>query len=318
MIAPADRVVVIEANPRASRTVPIVAKATGRDVVADAVRCALGATLAEVGLQPGLPDAPLVAVKAPIGSLWRLPAWIGGWARDALHRRGAGPGPDHATALEAARRGRGGPPGGRRSGERPRGLTAAEERPSRLRYGGSRTATVPSSRRQANSRTVRRDGPWLSPPARASIGDGPDPVGAGQPIGSPTPSPLDEQVACRIRRASGGAGVPGATWRGDRHPPPQVAAVPADHRAQRPCSCRTWLMVIAVNALPKFAFGGPGRSARPGWWPGSGYRRRWRRGRTATAAASRSSRPPRRRTRSPAGRRSRSALVRRRALELCP
>ena len=42
MIAAGDRVVVIEANPRASRTVPIVAKATGLDVVAAAVRCALG------------------------------------------------------------------------------------------------------------------------------------------------------------------------------------------------------------------------------------------------------------------------------------
>ena len=74
MIVAGERVVVIEANPRASRTVPIVAKATGRDVVAAAVRCALGATLAEAGWSPGLAlDAALVAVKTPIGSLWRLP-----------------------------------------------------------------------------------------------------------------------------------------------------------------------------------------------------------------------------------------------------
>jgi carbamoyl-phosphate synthase large subunit len=74
LIVADDRIVVIEANPRASRTVPIVAKAKGRDVVAAAVRCALGATLAEVGWSPGLaPDAPLIAVKTPIGSLWRLP-----------------------------------------------------------------------------------------------------------------------------------------------------------------------------------------------------------------------------------------------------
>jgi carbamoyl-phosphate synthase large subunit len=74
MIVAQERIVVIEANPRASRTVPIVAKATARDVVADAVRCALGASLADVGLRPGLaPDAPVVAVKAPVGSLWRLP-----------------------------------------------------------------------------------------------------------------------------------------------------------------------------------------------------------------------------------------------------
>ncbi len=74
MIAAGDRVVVIEANPRASRTVPIVAKATGLDVVAAAVRCALGSSLAEAGLSPGLAaDGPRVAVKAPVGSLWRLP-----------------------------------------------------------------------------------------------------------------------------------------------------------------------------------------------------------------------------------------------------
>jgi carbamoyl-phosphate synthase large subunit len=74
MIAAGDRIVVIEANPRASRTVPIVAKATSLDVVAAAVRCALGASLADVGLAPGLAaDGDLVAVKAPVGSLWRLP-----------------------------------------------------------------------------------------------------------------------------------------------------------------------------------------------------------------------------------------------------
>ncbi|HET7520086.1 MAG TPA: ATP-grasp domain-containing protein, partial [Candidatus Limnocylindria bacterium] len=105
MIVAGDRVVVIEANPRASRTVPIVAKATGRDVVADAVRCALGASLADVGLPPGLsPDAPLVAVKAPIGSLWRLPgvdAALGPEMRSTGEVLGLAP--SYAAALEAAR-----------------------------------------------------------------------------------------------------------------------------------------------------------------------------------------------------------------------
>ncbi len=75
MIAAEDgRMIVIEANPRASRTVPIVAKATGRDIVAAAVRCALGFTLAEAGLEQGLAvDGPMVAVKARVASLWRLP-----------------------------------------------------------------------------------------------------------------------------------------------------------------------------------------------------------------------------------------------------
>jgi len=74
IVADDGRLIVIEANPRASRTVPIVAKATGRDVVAAAVRCALGATLGEAGLEAGLAtDGPMVAVKAPVDSLWRLP-----------------------------------------------------------------------------------------------------------------------------------------------------------------------------------------------------------------------------------------------------
>jgi carbamoyl-phosphate synthase large subunit len=105
MILAGDRVVVIEANPRASRTVPIVAKATGRDVVADAVRCALGASLADVGLRPGLAqDAPLVAVKAPIGSLWRLPgveATLGPEMRSTGEVLGLAIG--YEAALEAAR-----------------------------------------------------------------------------------------------------------------------------------------------------------------------------------------------------------------------
>jgi carbamoyl-phosphate synthase large subunit len=104
MIVAGERVVVIEANPRASRTVPIVAKATGRDVVSAAVRCALGATLAEAGWAPGLAaDAALVAVKTPIGSLWRLPGvdtTLGPEMRSTGEVLGLAP--DYAGALAAA------------------------------------------------------------------------------------------------------------------------------------------------------------------------------------------------------------------------
>jgi carbamoyl-phosphate synthase large subunit len=104
MIADRERIVVIEANPRASRTVPIVAKATGRDVVAAAVRCALGASLAEVGWSPGLAsDSPLVAVKVPVGSLWRLPG-VDGALGPEMRSTGEvlGLAPDYAAALLAA------------------------------------------------------------------------------------------------------------------------------------------------------------------------------------------------------------------------
>jgi carbamoyl-phosphate synthase large subunit len=105
MIATGDRVVVIEANPRASRTVPIVAKATGRDVVAAAVRCALGETLAEVGLAAGLAqDGALVAVKVPVGSLWRLPG-VDGTLGPEMRSTGEvlGLDADYATSRESAR-----------------------------------------------------------------------------------------------------------------------------------------------------------------------------------------------------------------------
>ncbi len=103
-IVAGERVVVIEANPRASRTVPIVAKATGRDVVKAAVQCALGASLAEAGLAPGLAvDGPMVAVKAPIDSLWRLPGVtteLGPEMRSTGEVLGLGE--DYAGALQAA------------------------------------------------------------------------------------------------------------------------------------------------------------------------------------------------------------------------
>jgi carbamoyl-phosphate synthase large subunit len=105
MIVAGERIIVIEANPRASRTVPIVAKATGRDVVAAAVRCALGESLADVGWEAGLaPDAPLVAVKTPVGSLWRLPgvsADLGAEMRSTGEVLGLAP--DYETAATASR-----------------------------------------------------------------------------------------------------------------------------------------------------------------------------------------------------------------------
>ncbi len=103
MIVDGERIIVIEANPRASRTVPIVAKATGIDVVAAAVRCALGESVADVGLSAGLAlDGPLVAVKAPVGSLWRLPGVtsdLGPEMRSTGEVLGLASGADEAHAL---------------------------------------------------------------------------------------------------------------------------------------------------------------------------------------------------------------------------
>jgi carbamoyl-phosphate synthase large subunit len=65
---------VLEVNPRASRTVPFLSKATGVPMVTVATRIMLGRSLAEQGYSPGLwPEQPLVAVKAPVFSMAKLP-----------------------------------------------------------------------------------------------------------------------------------------------------------------------------------------------------------------------------------------------------
>ena len=64
---------IIEANPRASRTVPIISKATGINLVAAATRVALGDRLADLPYGTGLlPDAPFVVVKVPVFSFAKM------------------------------------------------------------------------------------------------------------------------------------------------------------------------------------------------------------------------------------------------------
>ncbi|GIW06613.1 MAG: carbamoyl phosphate synthase large subunit [Dehalococcoidia bacterium] len=67
------QVYVLEVNPRASRTVPYIAKATGVPVVKLATQVMLGQTLADLGYRGGLwPVQPLVAIKAPVFSMSKL------------------------------------------------------------------------------------------------------------------------------------------------------------------------------------------------------------------------------------------------------
>jgi len=65
-------VYIIEANPRASRTVPFVAKATGQPLARIATRLMTGETLAEVGLQAE-PVPPMQAVKEAVLPFRRFP-----------------------------------------------------------------------------------------------------------------------------------------------------------------------------------------------------------------------------------------------------
>jgi carbamoyl-phosphate synthase large subunit len=64
---------IIEANPRASRTVPIIQKATGINIVAAATRIALGEKLRDMEYGCGLaPSAPFVVVKIPVFSFAKM------------------------------------------------------------------------------------------------------------------------------------------------------------------------------------------------------------------------------------------------------
>jgi carbamoyl-phosphate synthase large subunit len=65
-------VYVIEANPRASRTVPFVSKATGVELVRAACRLAVGATIPELGLPPERPPRQW-SVKAAVLPFARFP-----------------------------------------------------------------------------------------------------------------------------------------------------------------------------------------------------------------------------------------------------
>ena len=64
---------ILEANPRASRTVPIISKATGINLVAAATRIALGERLRDMEYGVGLaPRMPFVVVKVPVFSFAKM------------------------------------------------------------------------------------------------------------------------------------------------------------------------------------------------------------------------------------------------------
>ncbi|MHA2620214.1 MAG: carbamoyl-phosphate synthase large subunit [bacterium JZ-2024 1] len=64
---------VLEVNPRASRTVPFISKATGIPLVRWAVEIALGKTIRDLGVSPGVhPEGLFVSVKAPVFSFSKL------------------------------------------------------------------------------------------------------------------------------------------------------------------------------------------------------------------------------------------------------
>ncbi|MCL0091734.1 carbamoyl-phosphate synthase large subunit [Dehalococcoidales bacterium] len=74
VIMPDNSVYVLEVNPRASRTVPFISKATGVPMVKVATKVMLGQSLSEQGYNSGLwTRQKLVAIKAPVFSMSKLP-----------------------------------------------------------------------------------------------------------------------------------------------------------------------------------------------------------------------------------------------------
>ncbi|WP_461215511.1 carbamoyl-phosphate synthase large subunit [Lacticaseibacillus sp. GG6-2] len=77
----ADRLYVIDVNPRASRTVPFMSKVTGYHLAKLATNLILGKSLADLHLPVGCPTPkPGVAIKAPVFSFTKLPGMATGLA----------------------------------------------------------------------------------------------------------------------------------------------------------------------------------------------------------------------------------------------
>jgi carbamoyl-phosphate synthase large subunit len=96
---------VLEANPRASRTVPFASKATGVNLVDAACRLAAGATLAQLALPPEGTSVPGHHVKAAVFPFLRFPgadAVLGPEMRSTGEAMASGA--DFATAFARAER----------------------------------------------------------------------------------------------------------------------------------------------------------------------------------------------------------------------
>ncbi|RME26880.1 MAG: carbamoyl-phosphate synthase large subunit [Deltaproteobacteria bacterium] len=79
-----EELFVIEVNPRASRTIPYVSKATGVPLAALATRLCLGETLADVGLPADRVGAPLRPALRSRGGYYFIKAPVFPWGRFAV------------------------------------------------------------------------------------------------------------------------------------------------------------------------------------------------------------------------------------------
>lgn len=67
------KLMILEVNPRSSRTVPFISKITGIPLIKWAIKIMLGKRLVEIGVAPGLaPKKPYFAVKMPVFSFQKM------------------------------------------------------------------------------------------------------------------------------------------------------------------------------------------------------------------------------------------------------
>ena len=240
-----ERIWVLEANPRASRTVPFVSKVIGVSLAKVATLVLLGRTLAELdaeGLLPSDPGhyrhLPYTAVKAAVLPFGRFPGRRhDARSRDEVHRRGHG---------DRRRPGRGPREGARRPRGRPAPRTG-----NRLRVRGEP--------RQARDRASPRNGwptwasgcwPRAGPPGSSRAGI---PVERVTKVSEGSPSIVDRIAAGDIalvintpfgrgprtdgyfiRTAAAAAGVPCiTTLPGVFAAVRGIEALREDHRARR-------------------------------------------------------------------------------------
>ncbi len=168
----------LEANPRASRTVPFVAKATGIALVEAAVRVALGERVADLEIVEIEP--PMVSVKEAVLPFSRFPgadALLGPEMRSTGEVMGMGP--DFATAFAKAARGAGHrlPTGsGGRGRRRAHRSTIATSRRRRCWRRDSRRSASGSTRRAGTARALRTLGIEVADVSKISGEGGPQTI----------------------------------------------------------------------------------------------------------------------------------------------
>ena len=209
-----DNVFILEVNPRASRTVPFVSKATGVPLAKVAARCMVGRTLAEQGMETEIIPGYFSVKEAifPFAKFQNVDPILGPEMRSTGEVMGVGRsfGEAFARAQEAAHIGR--PPQGRafvsvRDPDKQRLLPVARELLRRGFTLGELMVTVAAVQatpvfldREATAARLHSIGETVEPRARCCPGSTDPVVGAEMVVARAT-----EAVAALVRQLPGSA-----------------------------------------------------------------------------------------------------------------